>query len=85
MPLQELPLTLMETSLLTSAQGAKLTVSYIGYETATVEAKPEMTIMLSENSQALDEVVVVGYSTQRKADLTGSVSVVSTKSLEDKS
>lgn len=64
------------------AQGAKLTVSYIGYETATVEAKPEMTIMLSENSQALDEVVVVGYSTQRKADLTGSVSVVSTKSLK---
>ena len=41
-----------------------------------------MTIMLSENSQALDEVVVVGYSTQRKADLTGSVSVVSTKSLK---
>lgn len=64
------------------AQGAKFTVSYIGYETATVEAKPEMTIMLSENSQALDEVVVVGYSTQRKADLTGSVSVVSTKSLK---
>lgn len=37
---------------------------------------------MEEDSQLIDEVVVTGYSTQRKADLTGSVTVVSTKSLK---
>jgi len=41
-----------------------------------------MNITLSEDNELLDEVVVVGYSTQKKADLTGSVAVVSTKSLK---
>ena len=63
-------------------EGSTLKISYVGYMTQTVKAAPELTIILAENSEVLDEVVVVGYSTQRKADLTGSVSVVSTKSLQ---
>lgn len=63
-------------------EGAILKVSYIGYKPTEVKATAEMTIYLEENSEILDEVVVVGYQTVKKADLTGAVSVVSTKSLE---
>lgn len=66
-------------------EGAELTVSYVGFITTTVKAQDNMTIRLAENSELLDEVVVVGYQTVRKADLTGTVSVVSTKSLETSS
>lgn len=64
---------------LTVPQGTKLTISYIGYVKQTLEAAPEMKVVLAENAQALDEVVVVGYTTQRKADLTGAVSVMDMK------
>lgn len=66
-------------------EGAILKVSYVGFNTAEVKASPDMEIYLDENSELLDEVVVVGYQTVRKADLTGAVSVVSTKSLETSS
>ncbi|MDE5653961.1 MAG: SusC/RagA family TonB-linked outer membrane protein, partial [Muribaculaceae bacterium] len=62
--------------------GSKLRVSYVGYQGVTEEATPQMTIYLKEDSELLDEVVVVGYQTVRKADLTGAVSVVSTGDLE---
>lgn len=62
-----------------------LKVSYVGYLSTEVKATPEMKIYLEENSELLDEVVVVGYQTVRKADVTGAVSVVSTKSLETSS
>ena len=65
--------------------GSDLTVSYIGYQPKTVKAQDGMTVMLDEDSQVLDEVVVVGYQTVKKADLTGAVSVVSTKALETSS
>ena len=57
--------------------GKKLTISYIGYKSETVAPGPSLNIVLQEDSQALDELVVTGYTTQRKADLTGAVSVVS--------
>lgn len=57
--------------------GSTLTISYIGYKSVTLKATPVMNIVLEDDSQALDEVVVTGYSTQRKADLTGAVAVVS--------
>lgn len=57
--------------------GSTLTISYIGYKTITLKPQPVMAIVLEDDSQALDEVVVTGYSTQRKADLTGAVAVVS--------
>ena len=65
--------------------GSDLTISYIGFKTKTVKAAPQLTIHLDENNELLDEVVVVGYQTMKKADLTGSVSVVSTKALETSS
>lgn len=67
---------------LTVPQGSNLVISYIGYRTKTVKAEPKMTILLDEDSELLDELVVVGYQTMKKADLTGSVSVVSTKNFE---
>lgn len=60
-------------------QGSDLKVSYIGYEPQTVKAEPTMTITLKDNAAALDEIVVVGYTTQRKADLTGAVAVMNMK------
>lgn len=67
---------------LTVTPGASLTISYIGYKTLTVKAAPSLRVELEEDSEMLDEVVVTGYSTQRKADLTGSVAVVSTDELK---
>lgn len=67
---------------LTVPQGSNLVISYIGYRTKTVKAEPKMTILLDEDTELLDELVVVGYQTMKKADLTGSVSVVSTKNFE---
>lgn len=61
---------------------SKIKVSYVGYQTLITEAQPELTIYLEEEAGILDELVVVGYQTVRKADLTGAVSVVSTKALE---
>lgn len=59
-------------------QGVTLEVSYIGYNTqqVAVGSANTYTITLQEDSKALDEVVVVGYGTQKKINLTGSVSVV---------
>ncbi|MCH5345463.1 MAG: carboxypeptidase-like regulatory domain-containing protein, partial [Muribaculaceae bacterium] len=51
--------------------GSNITVSFIGYKTAVLPAEPEMTIYLEEDSELLDEVVVVGYSVERTKDLTG--------------
>lgn len=64
-------------------EGAMLKVSYVGFMPAEVKATPEMKIYLAENSEILDEVVVVGYSSEKKADLTGSVSVVKMKDVAD--
>ena len=63
--------------------GKKLTISYIGYKSETVSPGPSLNIVLQEDSQALDELVVTGYTTQRKADLTGAVSVVSMDDIAD--
>ena len=68
---------------ITVPQGSSLTVSYVGYKPLTLKATPEMTIKLSEDTELLDEVVVVGYSSEKKSDLTGSVSVVKMKDVAD--
>lgn len=68
---------------LTVPEGCNLTISYVGYKSLTVKATPEMTVTLREDSEILDEVVVVGYSTEKKSDLTGSVSVVKMKDVAD--
>ena len=67
---------------LKTAQEAKLKISYIGYKTVTVTAAPNLDIVMDEDNAELDELVVTGYTTQRKADLTGAVAVVSTDELK---
>ena len=65
---------------------AVLVVSYIGYVPQEVILKGNQTnikITLVEDSQALDEVVVTGYSTQAKKDITGAVAVVATDELKE--
>ena len=67
------------------AKGTMLVISYIGYDNVEVAAAPGMKVQLKENASELAEVVVTGYQTQRKADLTGSVAVVQTKELKTSS
>ena len=58
-------------------EGSILEISYIGYKTQSIKAHREpMNIVLKEDAQKLDEVVVVGFGTQKKVNLTGSVSAV---------
>ena len=58
-------------------EGSILETSYIGYKTQSIKAQREpMNIVLKEDAQKLDEVVVVGFGTQKKVNLTGSVSAV---------
>ncbi len=63
-------------------EGSNLIISYIGYGTATVKATPNMTVTLKDNS-VVNEVVITGYSTEKKSDLTGSVAVVKMKDVTD--
>lgn len=58
-------------------EGTNLKISYIGYQAKTLKAMPKMEITLMEDSKVLDDVVVVGYSTQKKADVTGAITSVS--------
>ncbi len=60
-------------------EGSDLTISYIGHKPQTLKAEPGMTVMLEEDNELLEEVVVVGYQTVRKADLTGAVAVMNMK------
>lgn len=56
--------------------GSTIAVSYIGYVTQEKEASAAMSFVLSEDSEMLDEVVVVGYGTQKKSSVSGSVASV---------
>ena len=66
--------------------GAKLKFSYIGYKDQLVEVGTQtiVNVKMQEDSEVLDEVVVVGYGSQKKETLTGAVTVVSDKMLENK-
>ena len=61
---------------------AKLRFTFIGYKTVEAPVSAGMTITLNEDSKLMDEVVVTGYTTQRKADLTGAVAVVNVEDLQ---
>ena len=54
-------------------QGAYLIVSYLGYENQALKAVPDMSVTLKEDSKSMEAVVVVGYGTQKKANLLGAV------------
>ena len=66
---------------LEAPEGAILVISYIGYHTQEVKVRKRslLRVVLKEDNQLLDEVVVVGYGTVKKSDLTGAVSVVSNR------
>ncbi|MDT0684994.1 SusC/RagA family TonB-linked outer membrane protein [Autumnicola psychrophila] len=68
-----------------SSSESVLVFSYIGMETAerTVGDNTTINVQMEDDSQALDEVVVVGYGTQRRSDITGAVGVVSSEEFED--
>lgn len=67
---------------LQASSNERLCVSYIGYITSEVLAsKTELLVVLKEDSETLEEVVVVGYGTQKKATLTGAVSAVTSKEM----
>ena len=54
-------------------QGADITISYVGYQTATVKAAPNLTVTLQDDQTVLSDIVVIGYGTVKKSDATGSV------------
>lgn len=63
-------------------QGATLVISYVGYLTKEVVAKPTMEIVLDENQQVLEDVVVIGYGSVKRKDVTTAISSVSTKDID---
>ena len=63
------------------AEGATLVISYMGFESQEAPAKDGMTVKMGEMASELTEVIVTGYTTQRKIDLTGAVSTVNVEEL----
>lgn len=61
---------------ISGAEGKKLQLSYAGYKTQTVSAGSNLSIKMEVDQLGLDEVVVIGYGTQRKRDLTGAVTTM---------
>ena len=57
-------------------QGADISVTYVGYQTATVKAMPNLVITLKDDQTVLSDVVVIGYGRAKKNDLTGSVTAI---------
>ena len=66
---------------LTVPQGSNLEFSYIGYNSQTLRAANGMTVVLQEDNQLLEEVVVVGYGTMRRKDVTSSITTVQAEDL----
>ena len=67
-------------------ENATLVVSYIGYATKEIALNGQTTIAVSleESAAGLDEVVLIGYGTQKKSDLTGAVGSVSSEELQER-
>jgi TonB-linked SusC/RagA family outer membrane protein len=68
-------------------KSATLSFTYVGYASQEVQinGKTNLTIMLQEKAQSLNEVIVVGYSSQKKVDVTGAISVVEMKKIATQS
>jgi len=67
--------------------GDRLIISYVGYEAKNItinEKTNNYKIVLTENAKILDEVVVIGYGTQRKVNLTGAVSMLTSEELNSR-
>ena len=69
-------------SLSNVSSGSILVFTYLGFETQELVAATSMEILLKEDNQALDEVILIGYGSKSKKDLTGSVSMVKSETIE---
>ena len=69
-------------SLTLPAGSSQITISYVGYETQTLQAKNGMRVFLKPDSKMVDEVVVVAYGTAKKSSFTGSAEGISSEKLE---
>ncbi len=66
-------------------KGDVIVISYVGYQTQEIKWNGSpLNVILKEDSKTLSEVVVVGYGTQKKANLSGSVAMVDSKELENR-
>ena len=71
---------------LTVKPGATLVISFVGYKTQEVQAVAgkSISVTLHDDTEMLDEVVVVGFGTQKKVNLTGSVGIATAKEIESR-
>lgn len=67
---------------ITVPAGSKLLISHIGYDNLEVVAQPNLNLVLISSASTLTDVVVIGYGTQRKRELTGSVATVASKDFQ---
>ena len=70
-----------------SGRDKHMLISYIGYATKKItlkEGQTSLNVILEEDSELLDEVVVVGYGTQKKVNLTGAVAAISSEDIKDR-
>ena len=65
-------------------QNSVLVISYIGYKTQELKSSASMEIVLKEDNEVLDEVVVIGYGSVKRKDVTTAVSTVSTDDLQQR-
>ena len=61
---------------------ATLVFTYIGFQTKELPASANMNVSLDEDNESLDEIVVIGYGTQKKKEVTGAVTVLGSKAIE---
>lgn len=69
-----------------AASNATLNVSYVGYvpQTVNVSGRSNITVVLKEDAQVLNDVVVIGYGTMKKSDISGSVATINREQMERK-
>ena len=69
-----------------AAQNGQLEISYVGYQTQKVRigGRSNITVVLKEDAQMLNDVVVVGYGTMKKSDISGSVATINKEQMERK-
>ena len=74
-------------SIVSTTETPTLNISYVGFNTQNIKVRPGQTVKvtLKENAQSLEELVVVGYGSQKKVNVIGSIATVDSKSLEARS
>lgn len=74
-------------TLISNSETPTLNISYVGFDTQNIKVRPGQTVKVSlkENAQSLEELVVVGYGSQKKVNVIGSIATVDSKSLEARS